>query len=60
MLARALMHRSGEGKHYGVLTAKFLGAPSGRYKFPTLRFRRGHANHQRSPSNGGLEVASAI
>jgi len=24
VLARALMHRSGEGKHYGVLTAKFV------------------------------------
>ena len=23
-LARALMHRTGEGKHYGVLTAKFV------------------------------------
>ena len=24
VLARALMHRTGEGKHYGVLTAKFV------------------------------------
>ena len=51
VLARALMQRSGEGKHYGVLTAKFvavLGAllwgfhnAGERPMLPVLRAHRG-------------------